>query len=82
MKFLYMKKQKLKEQLYKIHLECAASRQNTWYLIQISIDSKLQQQMEKHYIHLDKKLDHLHVKQRKQTRTSYSNPQNNNSTPE
>jgi hypothetical protein len=77
-----MKKQKLNEQLYKIHLECAPSWQNTWYLIQTSIESKLQQQTEKHYIHLDKNLDHLDIKQRKQTTTSHINPQNNNYTPE
>ena len=82
MKFLYIKKQKLNEQLYKIHLEWAASWKNTLYLIQTSIDSKLQQQMETHYIHLDKKLGHLHTKQRKEIRTSHSNPENNNSTRE
>jgi hypothetical protein len=76
-----MKKQKTYEKLYKIHLECAAPWQNTWYLIQTSIDSKLQQQMETHYIHLNKKLDQLPAKQRKQKKTSHSNPEQHQSYP-
>ena len=46
---------------------------DTWYLIQTSMDSKLQQQMGTHYIHLKRKLDHLQTKQRKQTRKPHSN---------
>jgi hypothetical protein len=40
-KFLYCKKQKLNEQLYKIHLECADSCNGMWQYIQASINSQL-----------------------------------------
>jgi hypothetical protein len=63
LKFLYVKKQNLNEQLYKLHLECASSWQKSWHLIQSSIDYKLRQ-METHYTHLNKKVDHLQEKQR------------------
>jgi hypothetical protein len=55
LKFLYVKKQKLNERLYRIHLECASSWQDSWRIIQTSIDSKLQQQMESYYNNLIKK---------------------------
>ena len=73
LKFLYVKKQKLNKQLYRMHLECASSWKNNWHLIQSSIDNKLQRQMETHYTHLNKKLDHLQAKQQKQTRTPSNN---------
>ena len=41
LKFIYIKKQKLNEQLYKIHLECAAVWQNNWQLMQSFFDEKL-----------------------------------------
>ena len=57
------KKQQLNEQLYKIHLECTTLWLTTWQLIQSTIDSKIQQQMEEHYQRLNKKLDQLLQKQ-------------------
>ena len=62
LKFLYIKKQKLNEKLYRIHLECATYWQNNWHIIQTSIDNNLQQRMESHYNHLNNKLDHLQEK--------------------
>ena len=73
LKFLYVKKQKLGEQLYKIHLEWASFRQNNWYIIQSSNDNKLQRQMETYYTHLNTKLGRLQAKQQQQTRTSLNN---------
>ena len=66
-KFQYAKKQQLNEQLYKIHLDCATLWPTTWQLIQLTIDSKIQQQMEEHYQRLNKKLDHHLQKQPKQS---------------
>jgi len=67
LKFHYAKKQQLNEQLHKIHLECTTHLPTTWQLIQSTIDSKIQQQMEEHYQRLNKKLDHLLQKQPKQS---------------
>jgi len=44
MEFLYTKKQKLTEQLYDLHLKCAASWQNQWLITLSTIESKLQHQ--------------------------------------
>ena len=60
-KFLYTKK-KLNEQLYKLHLECATHWNVKWHTIRDTIDNKLQQLMESHYNHLNKKLDKLQIK--------------------
>jgi hypothetical protein len=65
LKFQYAKKQQLNNRLYKLHLECAAQWPNTWHVIQSTIDGNIQQQMDKHYIHLNKKLDQLQQKQRR-----------------
>ena len=46
--------------------------QNSWHIIQSSIDSKLQRQMESHYNNHNKKLDCLQAKQRRKTRTRHS----------
>jgi hypothetical protein len=58
-KFQYAKKQQLNERLYRLHLECATLWPTTWHLIQSTIDSNIQQQMENHYNRLNRKLDHL-----------------------
>jgi hypothetical protein len=58
-KFLYIKKTKLNEQLYKLHLECANKWHNTWQIIQDNMDQYLTNEMEKHYDNLNKKLDKL-----------------------
>ena len=77
-KFLYTKKQKLNEQLYKLHLECATYWNVKWHTIQDTIDNKLQQLMESHYNHLNKKLDKLQIKlcqqpELKQSTTEHTN---------
>jgi hypothetical protein len=48
-KFLYIKKQKLNEQLHKHHLKCAATWHNTWIFIQNHIDGNLQLETETLY---------------------------------
>jgi hypothetical protein len=63
LKFQYAKKQQLHERLYKLHLECTAQWPNTWQIIQSTIDDNIQQQMDKHYVHINKKLDQLQQKQ-------------------
>jgi hypothetical protein len=45
-KFLYIKKQKLNEQLYKHHLKCAATWHNPWLFIQNHIEGNLQLETE------------------------------------
>ena len=56
LKFLYIEKQQLNEQLYRIHLECAAHWPTTLNLIQSSMDSNIQQEMETHYNRLNKRV--------------------------
>jgi len=58
-KFLYLKKIKLNEQLYNKHLGGAATWPRFWTFIQQSIDSNLQCEMEAQYQNLSKKLDKL-----------------------
>jgi hypothetical protein len=64
-KFLYIKKQQLNEQLYRIHLECAAHWPTTWNLIQATMDNNIHQEMETHYNRLNKKLNRPLQKQLK-----------------
>jgi len=59
LKFQYAKKQRINEQLYKIHLVCANNWPTTWQMIQAVMDNNIQTQMEKHYTNLNKKLDNL-----------------------
>jgi hypothetical protein len=61
-KFLYIKKQKLNEQLYNAHLKYAKTWNNNWQIILLIIDNKLQQEMEAHYNNLNKKLDNIQSK--------------------
>ena len=58
-KFLYIKKTKLNEQLYKLHLKCAQEWQGSWPSITQSIDYKLTSEMENQYKQLNLKLDKL-----------------------
>ena len=67
-KFLYLKKARLNEQLYKKHLECAATWPRIWTSIQQIIDSNLQGEMEQHYTSLNKKLDKLNNSYPQRTR--------------
>jgi len=74
LKCQYAKKQQFNEQLYKIHPECITLWPTTWQLIQSTIKSKIQQQMEEHSQCLNKKRDHHHLqKQPKQSTPSQHN---------
>ena len=73
LKFLCVKKQELNQQLYKTHLECACFWQNNWYVIETSIDNKLQRHMETYYTYLNTKLDRLQAKHRQPSRASHNN---------
>jgi hypothetical protein len=64
-RFLYTKKLKLNEQLFKLHLECARRWQYLWPIILQTIDNKLAQEMEAHYNNLNCKLDTLQNKQQR-----------------
>ena len=73
-KFLYIKKQKLSEQLYNLHLKCATIWQNYWHIIQSTIDRKLQQEMETRYNNLNHKLGKLQNMQHGKNKAQH-NPQ-------
>jgi hypothetical protein len=70
--FLYTKKAKLNEQLYKLHLKCAEEWQGTWPIITQSIDYKLTNEMENQYDKLNRKLDKL--QKEKKTREKNRQP--------
>ena len=55
-KYLYTKKIKLNEQLFKLHLKCADNWQRIWPIITQSIDHKLTKEMETHNNNLNRKL--------------------------
>ena len=63
-KFLYRKKQHIKQKLYNIHLECAQQYNGMWQYVQQNIDSKLYADMYLLYKKFNRKLDVLtqHVK--------------------
>jgi hypothetical protein len=75
-KFLYVKKHKLNEQLYKLQFKGAKYWDKTWTHIINSIEQKLQHEMEETYNRLNKKFDELMKKQNK------TKPQRNNQTQE
>ena len=62
-KFLYIKKQKLNDQLYKHQLKCAATWHNSWLFIQNHTDGNLQLETETLYDNLNRKIDNLINKQ-------------------
>jgi hypothetical protein len=68
-KFLYIKKQKLNQQLYYAHLKCAETWSNNWQIIQPITDNKLQQEMEAQYHNLNKKLHNIQSKHKEDTKT-------------
>jgi hypothetical protein len=72
-KILYCKKQNLKVQLYRIHLDCVNQCKNAWQHIQNSIDDKLNHKMDTLYQKLNKKLDNL-IKQLQTTHNNIKNP--------
>jgi len=58
-KFLYTKRLKLNELVFKIRLKCADNWQSIWPIIVQSIDYKITKEMETHYNNLNRKLDKL-----------------------
>jgi len=75
-KYLHIKKLKLNEQLYKLHLECSDKWPSTWPIILQNIDQKLTLEMESYYDNLNKKLDKLQNKQQCMRKTK-TNQQHN-----
>jgi Ser/Thr protein kinase RdoA (MazF antagonist) len=61
-KFLYIKKTKLNEQLYQKHLECSALWPSSWLTMQDITHQNLQMEMESHFKKVNKKLDNLQQK--------------------
>jgi hypothetical protein len=74
-KFLYIKKTQLNEQLYQLHQECAKKWRRAWCIIQEQKDQHLTREMEKHYDNLNHKIDQLTNKQqRRNEANSRSHP--------
>ena len=74
-KFLYVKKQQLNTQLYRLHLKCANYWNNTWAYIQDSIERKIQDETEELYKKLNKKIDNLMKGKDTRTKRSHSHQQ-------
>jgi hypothetical protein len=55
LRYLYVQKQKLNNQLYQLHLICADKWQKNWQYIQSNIHETLQYYREKQYTNLIKK---------------------------
>jgi len=72
-KYLYIKKQKLNERLYKHALQCSNDWRNLWDLIQHTIEEQLGQEMGHHYDNLNKKLDTLQAQQHHQNNKPRTN---------
>jgi hypothetical protein len=70
-KFLHLKKTKLNQLLYTLHLECAKIWNSYWQPIYDTVNSSLQTEMESHYERLNKKLDRLLNEQK--GHTTYTN---------
>jgi hypothetical protein len=74
--FLYAKKIKLNEQLYKLHHECANKWPDTWQIVLQSIDQTLTHEMDTHYNNLNKKLDRLRDEQQRGNKANKNQPHN------
>ena len=68
-KFLYTKKLKLNEKLFKLHLKCADKWQRIWPIIVQSIDYKLTKEMETRNKNLNRKLDKLQREKQTKSKT-------------
>jgi len=55
--FLYINKQKLNEQLYRLHLNCANYWNKSWPHIQDHLEQRLQKETEDLYSRLNRKID-------------------------
>ena len=58
-KFQYLKKEKMNEQLYNLHFKLAYDWNNLWYIISEQIDTTLNKEMQNKYHTLNKKLENL-----------------------
>ena len=58
-KFLYIKKQNINQQLYQYHLKLAQTWGNTWPYIENIINEKLELVMKRKYFSLNSKLEKL-----------------------
>jgi hypothetical protein len=65
LKCLYIKKQKLNEQLYHLHVICAKNWQESWRYIQANTDEELQKYTEKQYDNLNNNKIRRSTKQEK-----------------
>jgi hypothetical protein len=75
-KFLYIKKNKLNEELYTKHLQCASVWPNCWPVIHCTIEDTLKTEMEGYYEQLNKKLDKLMEKQKQPPHPDHKQQQN------
>jgi hypothetical protein len=60
-KFLYTKKQKLKNDLYRIHLKAAHEWGNTWYTNLESVHESISQELERKYKTTEEKLKKKYI---------------------
>ena len=76
-KFLYIKKQKLNEQLYRLHLNCANYWNKSWPHIQDHLEQRLQKKTEDPHSRLNRKIDNLMDKQRNKTKLRHTTQPHN-----
>jgi hypothetical protein len=75
-KFLYIKKNNLNEQLYNKHLQCAALWPNCWPTLHATIEDALKSEMDAHSDKPNKKLDKLVEKQKNPPHSGHKQQQN------
>lgn len=75
-KLLYIKKNTINEQLYKLHLEAAHLFRNEWSLINNDIQIKLKTELDKKYVTLNKKIEKLLLKQNENEAKSHNHNHN------
>jgi hypothetical protein len=69
-KFLYKKKERLNLELYKCHAQAANEWGHIWYTIHKSINDSINQEIEKKYMTIDKKINSYKTKQKNPTITT------------
>ena len=67
-KYLHHKKQMINQQLYHLPINCANKWKNLWTILDHAIEEILTHEMEVHYKNLNKKLDNLQTRQRKENK--------------
>jgi hypothetical protein len=70
LKFLYIKKQQLNNQLYTRHLRNADYWQSSWPLIENDINQNLNEELSKHYTKLNNKINKLNKQQNDNTQST------------